>query len=57
MTFKLKLSPPTSKGTWEHHFLLDNLTEERRHLLADLLDYYQDRVLYLKSTLVLPLSY
>ena len=49
MTFKLKLSPPTFKGTWEHYFLVDNTTEERTRLLADLLDYYQDRVLSLSK--------
>ena len=49
MTFKLSLSPPTSKRTWEHHLLVDNTTAERSRLLADLLDYYQDRVLSLSK--------
>ena len=49
MTFKLKLSSPTFKGTWEFYFLVDNLTEERTMIHRDLLKYYQDCVLSLSK--------
>ena len=49
MTFKLKLSPPSTKGTWEFHYLLDNTTDERRALLGRLLAWYQQCVFDLSA--------